>query len=268
VKGRLSDYPSIQGSLGSWLRQLESLGSPDEYRVILSEIGESEAHPEHLETLRLLDEHVRLATEVCRGFTRLIGEKSKLPTDLDEANKTVLNKLSEVRAVVGLHRLNFAQVEFTESPDLKAEREGRTFAVEVTRFGYSEGKRSLVWDEQWGSLEDGIFMGLMTDDGPAPDAISEAVYREIEEKYPQLKRSGGSVGGRILWISLGRDYFATGVYELFGANTFGRMTRSANHALEAAYRDIAATGGYERLSHVVLCLGRDHEDLVVPSLDT
>lgn len=267
MKDRLRDYPTIQSSLGSWLVQLESLGSPEDYRVILSEIGESEEHPIHLQNLSLLDNHIKVATQVCRGFARLIGEKSKLPADLDEANKTVLNKLSEVRAVVGLHRLKFTELEFSEFPDLTAERNGRKFAVEVTRFGYSEGKRARVWDRTWGSLEDGVFMGLMSSDGLAPEAISEAIYREIEEKYPQLKRSSESVGGCILWISLGRDYLTAGVYELSGADTFGRMTRSATHALEAAIRDIVATDAYELLSHVVLCRGRDYADLVVPGLD-
>jgi hypothetical protein len=263
----LADYKAIERWLGSWLQQLVEMGDQDDYRVILSEIGESEAHPIHLETLSLLDNHIQVATQVCRGFARLIGEKSKLPSDLDEANKTVLSKLSEVRAVVGLDRLNFTNVEFSEFPDLTAERNGRRFAVEVTHFGYSEGKRSRVWDQTWGSIEDGVFMGMMTEDGPAPEAISEAIYREIEQKYPQLKRSSESVAGCILWISLGRDYFAAHGYQLFGADTFGRMTRSATHALEAAVRDIVATDTYELLSHVVLCPGRDHADLVVPGLD-
>ena len=268
MRDRLSDYPSIQASLGSWLRQLESLGSPDAYRVILSELGESEAYPEHVETLRLLDEHVRLATEVCSGFTRLIGEKSKLPADVDEANVAVLNKLSEIRAVVGLARLGFRDMRFAGTPDFTASKDGQPAGIEVTRLGRSQGKRSDVWDWEAGapdleSLEEvGYHVGRMSSGGKVEDALSEAIYREIEEKYRQIRHPEGTYL-RIIWISLGRDYLTCNRYELAGMGLFKRMPRTAANTVALAVQSHRAAGLCELLTHVALCLGRDSQDMLL-----
>jgi hypothetical protein len=257
-------YQAIDRWLGAWLEQLRGLGCEGDYRVILSEIEESSNHTEHTDRLTRLDKHLSLASEMCGNFASLVSEKSRLPSDLDEANKTILNKLSEVRAVVGLERLGFADMSFNGSPDLRATRSGSVYSIEITRLGCSEGKRSKVWDIEAGSLqEDGYHVGSMVGGGASVEALSEAIYREIEEKAPQLKGAGGE---GVLWVSLGRDYLATGLYELPGVGLLVKMS-NPNRALLDAMRYKDESGLYKDVSHVIVSLGRDLDDLVVPALE-
>lgn len=255
-----AEYATIEKWLSPWLRQLGALGGLSDYHVILSEMDDT-----GVRSLHLLNQHLELAAKQCSNFGNLVSEKDPLPQDLDEANRTVLNKLAEVRAIVGLQRLGFSHIEFIGSPDLKARLAADTCYVEVTRLGKSAGKRSKVWDAQAGSVESGLFIGTMHSGGAVEAAIGEAVYREIEDKYRQLKFCEAE--NRILWISLGRDYLTAGRYELPGIGVSGKMQRTVTAALRTAVQDILATGTYEQLSRVVLSPGRDEQDIVVSLRD-
>jgi hypothetical protein len=266
--GTLRSYPQISKWLGPWLQQLGNLGDVDHYRVILSEVEELQsgiAHQEHDHNLKRTDYHLYIASTVCKNFELIFSEKRQLGRDVHEANARILDKLAEIRAVVGLHRLGFDDIEFTKAPDLSAILEGKRFLVEVTRLGASIGKRSQGWDSEWGSLESGAHMGLMVSGGKSVDAVSDAIYREIEGKYPQLKKSKHEADGMILWISLGRDYLTAGLYELPYVGPLVRMS-NAKKALDVALRQIRSTGLYDGLCNVVLSRGRDNSDLVLPQL--
>ena len=265
----LRNYPMISKWLRPWLDQVEQLGRPDDYRVILSELGELQAGvatEEHDRNLSRLDHDLCLASKVCSNLESLVKEKSRLGTDLDEANRIILDKLAEIHAVVGLHRLGFDKIQFKGTPDFMALLNRRIFLVEVTRLGASKGKRSDVWDAEAGSVESGVYLGFSHGPGgKSDDRLSDAIYRETEGKCQQLRRSGEQSTGWIVWISLGRDYLGPGPYELPNVGLLALM-RTPKRALEDAMVHIREVGLYEELSYVVLSLGRDLDDLISPEL--
>lgn len=261
-------YPQIREWLGPWLQQLTRLGNADDYRGILSELSPAEEayRPQHHENLSRLDHHLKIAAGVCRNFGALLAERAGLPDSVDEANRVLLDKLAEVRAIWGLARLGFRDIRFAGTPDFTANLGDHRFVVEVTRFAASSGKRSDVWDRQVGSGESGLFMGMISSNGKVLEAVSEAIYRKIEEKCPQLKPlcPGDS---RIVWISLGRDYLTAGRYELPAVGVLSKMPETALSTLRTAVGQIKATGLYPYFSYAVLSLGRDKDDLVEPKLN-
>lgn len=265
----LRNYPQIATWLGSWLGQLRNIGNPDDYRVIIGELEKIEggtAQEEHDQNLKRLDCHLDIASISCRNFESVFSEKSSLGSDIHEANARILDKLAEIRAIVGLYRFGFKDIEFIKSPDFLAVSGSKKFLIEVTRLGASTGKRSDVWDWQLGSLELGIHMGVMVGEGKSNEALSDAIYREVEGKCQQLRKSNKQSDGWIVWISLGRDYLTAGLYELPSVGTWVKMS-IPKRALETAVRQIKDARLYINLSHVVLSLGRDNEDLVSPELN-
>ena len=262
----VTKFEAIDEFLGNWVNQLSDIRSGDEYATIVSEL-ESPADSGFGEHLPLLDEHLSVASQSCLNFRDLLGEKAKLPSSIHEANATVLNKLGEIRAVVGLSRLGFGHIQFSGTPDLTASKDGQPAAIEVTRLGRSEGRRSDVWDVEVGaenleSLEEvGYHAGLMTSGGKVEGALSEAIYREIEEKYRQIRDADAHY--RIIWISLGRDYLTCNKYELEGMGLFKSMSRTAASTAAQAVQSHREAGLCELLTHVVICPGRNLKDIVV-----
>lgn len=268
MKRARNTYPTIDRFLGDWLEQLATIREQDEYAVILSEL-DSPDDSEYGNCLRLLDEHLTAAPDACSNFSEVIREKARLPKHLHQANVTVLNKLSEVRAVVGLSKLGFDHIRFSGTPDLMATKNGKVACIEVTRLGRSSGRRSQVWDRESGapnleSLVDvGYRVGMMSSGGKVVDAISEAIYREIEDKYPQV-RDLQDAALRVIWISLGRDYLTCNLYELEGmGGSFTHMPRTAAKAVALAVQAHCESGLCQLLTHVALCPGRELEDLMV-----
>ena len=266
----LRKYPLVGKWLGSWLEQLRNIGSPDDYRVIIGELEDIEggiAQEEHDQTLKRLDYHLCIASSVSRNFESVFSEKRNLGSDVHEVNARILDKLAEIRAIVGLHRLGFEDVEFTGTPDFVAALKLKKFLIEVTRLGASPGKRAEVWDKELGSLEQGWKVGAILEGEKASKALLDAIYDEVEGKCAQLKKSEIQADGWIVWISHGRDYLTAGLYELPDVGLLEELP-FAREALDAAVRQIRNTGLYGNLSHVVLSLGRDREDLVSPELNS
>ena len=234
----ITRFAAIDKFLGPWVDQLAQIRKGDEYAVILSEL-ENPEDPGLAKSLSLLDDHLSIASDTCSNFLDVLKEKPKLPTLIDEANTTVLNKLSEIRAVVGLSRLGFRDIQFSGTPDFTAYRNDAACAIEVTRLGRSLGRRSDVWDYEAGapdleSLEEvGYHVGLMSSGGKVHDALSEAIYREIEEKYRQIRGAQGT-NLRMIWISLGRDYLTCGLYELPGIGSLKNMSRTISGFVASA----------------------------------
>lgn len=263
----VTKFEAIGEFLGDWVDQLTNIRSRDEYATILSEL-ESPADSGFAQYLPLLDKHLSMASHSCSNFRDMLSEKAKLPSSIHEANATVLNKLSEIRAVVGLSRLRFRDIQFSGTPDFTASKDGQHAVIEVTRLGRSEGRRSDVWDGEFGaqdleSLEEvGYHGGVMSSGGKVEDALSEAIYREIEEKYRQI-RDAADADFRIVWISLGRDYLTCNKYELEGMGLFKSMPRTAAATAVSAVQSHRAAGLCELLTHVAICPGRDLKDILV-----
>ena len=256
VEERLSSYPLISKWLGSWLEQLNGMGNPSDYRVILSEFEEQCS-----QDLKRLEEHLGLACKNCANFVSVFSEKQSLGEDINEANARILDKLAEIRAVIGLSRFGFKDIEFIGTPDFAASSGNKRFLVEVTRLGASKGERADVWDDTpSGSVS------VMYGDGKSNERLEYAIYHEAVYKYQQFKKPTIQSDGWIVWVSLGRDYLTAGKYELPGVSTWVQMSipeRALNHALE----QIRCTGSYSNLSHVVLSLGRDNKDLISPEFN-
>jgi len=264
----LRNYPQIATWLGSWLEQLRNIGNPDDYRVIIRELEQMEgstAQEEHDQNLKRLDYHLCIASTNCKHFDSVFSEKRSLGSYVHEANRVILDKLAEIRAIVGLYRFGFEDIEFIGTPDFIASFGEKKLLIEVTRLGASTGKRSNVWDYELGSIESGIHAGLMVGGGKSDENLPDAIYREVEGKYQQLKNSTKQADGGIVWISLGRDYLTAGLYELLGVGTWVKMS-TPKRALDVAIQQIRGTGLYVDLSHVVLSMGRDNNDLVQPEL--
>ena len=263
----LSEYPHIEQWLGNWMEQLPTIGEEDSYRVICHEVEQSGTFKDEATHLRRLDEHLDLANKACSNFDECMLEKQLLPSNIDQANITILNKLAEVRAIVGLSRLGFENLTFIESPDFSTTYEGNTAYIEVTRLNNSFGKRSNVWDESYGDLEkDGYMIGVMNErhrgrGSKAVAAISEAIYRKVEDKYKQLQQVSDQDALHFLWISLGRDYINAGRYELPGVDEVGR-TENYIDALQDTIAFFEGEGAYGGL-RIVLSCGRDNPDTVV-----
>jgi hypothetical protein len=270
--GKPGSYAMISRYLGAWLAQLGKMGDNGDYRVISTELEEmrgGEAVGQHHENLNRLNCHLCVAAGVCGNFEAIFSEKRELRSDLEEANRTILDKLAEVRAIVGLDHLGFEDIRFVKTPDFHARFRGRSFLVEVTRFGASQGNRSDVWDSKWGSLKGGaqLQIAFRGPGGKSSEALFGAVYAKVEGKYPQFEKSQYKADGNLLllWISLGRDYLAAGKYELPDVQ-LNVMMNSTQSVLDNAVRQIKETGSYSDLSHVVLSRGRDYDDLVSPRL--
>lgn len=259
-------FPAIKSLLGDWIDQLTRIREADEYAALVSEL-ESPEDSGFGEHVPLLDAHLKEACDTCSNLPDLLKEKPKLPKQLDEANITVLNKLSEIRAVVGLSRLGFSSIEFSGTPDLIASKGAKRAAIEVTRLGRSEGKRSDVWDWEAGgtdpeSLEEtGYHIGLMSQGKKVTEALWDAIYREIEEKYRQVRDVEADL--LIIWISLGRDYLTCSQHELEGIGLFKTMRGTQEETAALAIQSHLAAGLCKRLTHVVISPGRDLPDLFI-----
>lgn len=266
LKSIAAKYPAIHRLLGPWLAQLSGFDSK-EYRVLLSEIEEAEEYQSLQQPLELLNGHLDIASKICQNFDSLIREKQTLSPGLQEANREVLDKLAEIRAIVGLHALGFQSIKFIGSPDLRASHRGSDFLMEVARLSASQAKRpDEWWDEQPGGPASDIFIGVSWGGGKAKDAIANAIHSKINKKNRQLKKSPyGTSKLTIIWISLGRDYLTAGKYERPGVGLQSRMS-NPRIALQEAVDQIRQTGGYSELSHVILSLGRDKDDLIYPPL--
>ena len=264
----LARFPSIDHWLRPWLDQLFPQRG-EEYVVLIDELlDDATGHESTLQNLTLLNDHLAQAATSCQDLKLLIYEKAKLPQDLDEANKTVLDKLAEVRAIFGLARLGYEAIKFTTSPDLSVVRKGTEFAVEVTRFGVATGRKREIWDAQGGSLESGLWMGMASQTGKLPAAIAHGIRGAVARKAQQLKHSGIARHG-IVWISLGRDYITASKYETRGLGGLAsRMPSTLRDALELAANSLPAEYNdqpcsYEHVDLVVLSPGRERRDLVL-----
>jgi len=258
-------FPAIHRFFGGWIEQLRHIRTGDEYATILSEV-ESDSESSR-EFFPILEDHLSLASDACSNFLELLKEKERLPAQIADANVTILNKLSEIRAVVGLSKFGFRNIRFSGTPDFMAVRQEDSAAIEVTRLGRSHGRRSDVWDWEGGAEnletldEVGYRAGLMSTGGKVEGALSEAIYREIEEKYRQVRSADATL--RIIWISLGRDYLTCGLYELEGIGSFAKMPRTSAKTVALAVQSHRESGLCQQLTHVALCPGRNLDDLLV-----
>ncbi len=249
----LAAYPNIERWLEPVIRRLRRF-SDDEYVVLRDELANVETEGQYVRDLERLDHHLALAATNCSGFGRLISERSKVGGDLHSANRMVLDKLSEIRAIVGLHHLSFYDISYGGSPDLCASRDGTTYGVEVTRLAASGGMRSF---DEFADFK--ITVVVQGDD--SADDLANQLFAKIMTKREQLLRTPFAHGKHIIWISTGRDYLTAGLYERELAGLRPRMPRDVAGKLDRAIDKVQRTCHYPQLSYVVASRGRDSEDV-------
>ena len=239
------NYSNINAHLGPLINNLQKL-SQSEYVVLRHELAEVNSEEQYRQDVLRLDNHLALAAQHCLRFGRLTRERSRPGKDVANANRMVLDKLAEIRAVVGLHRSGFENIVFRETPDLSVDFDGKTLAVEVTRLS-SSPLHPLKLVE-------------MLADGDDPQQLANEILGKVASKQAQLNQHRGTYTEDLIWVSLGRDYFTAGLYERPATALRARFSGYASDALSLAVSRIKATLTYPELSYVALCPGRDMHD--------
>lgn len=243
-----TSYPNIDRWLDPWIRQLSAFPK-EEYAVLRDELGDAS---QYREQLVLLDQHLDLASSTCTDFSRLISEHRNLGSDLDNANRQVLDKLSEIRAVVGLNEAGFTDIAFCGTPDLQAKSSGTTFAVEVTRISASGGPNEPP---------QGIEVTLIKE-GDQDDELFRQIITKALAKRDQLLNAGRA-SDHFLWVSTGRDYFTAGRYEPKNAGLRPGMPRHLEAMARTACSDSRIRDGYPELVYLGVSPGRDKKPLIL-----
>ncbi len=163
----------------------------------------------------------------------------------------LLDKLAEVRAVVGLDELGFDDIAFSGTPDLTATKDGNEFGIEVTRIAASGGIRELSGDYEVEIIAEGD-----------EDVLSLQIVTKAVAKREQLLRANFTDNNHILWVSTGRDYFLAGRYEPKSAGLRNHMPRHLLQLVERASSDPRITKGYPELVYLIASPGAD----IMPAL--
>lgn len=248
MRALLTAYPNIDRWLG---RLVERLGRfpEDEYVVLRDELTHAATEAQYRRDLQLLDDHLELAAKICSRFDRLMKERSGLGADLQQANRMLLDKLAEIRAIVGLHHLRFRGIAYEGTPDLSATGDSTTFAVEVTRLAASPGQTVPLLAMLW------------TGDGSEQE-LADELFSKIVAKYRQLSKASSKDGKYVIWISLGRDYFTAGRYERTLTGLRSRMSGYVSNALNRAVAKVQRQMRCQEPAYVVVCPGREEKEIV------
>jgi hypothetical protein len=245
----MTAYSNIDRWLGRLVQPLRRFPE-DEYVVLRYELAHAETEEQYRRNLEVLNRDLALAAGICSRFDRLISERRSLGAHLEGANRMLLDKLAEIRAVVGLHRLGFRDIAYEGTPDLSAARGSTTFAVEVTRLAASHGQTvplmTLVWQG----------------DG-SEQKLADELFDKIEAKHEQLGKVSATYIKHIVWISLGRDYFTAGLYERSLTGLRRKMPGYVSDALNLAVARVSHEMQYPQLAYVVVCRGREEDDIIV-----
>jgi hypothetical protein len=241
-------FPNVRQWFGALLNRLERLQT-DDYIVLKWELDNASEEGQYRRDLGLLDSHIALAAEKCTAFSRLVKERSRPGRHIDSANRMILDKLAEIRAIAGLCEMGFVDIKHEGTPDLTVKKGPDTFAVEVTRLAApsSQGPRPLVAVLPRGDASD--------------NDLSVEIFNKVQAKQIQLVKSSPQLP-HIVWVSLGRDYFTAGRYERSLTGLRRRMGRYASAQLALAAARVESELSYTQLSAMVLCLGRKESDLI------
>ena len=235
-----NQFPNVERWFARYLTSLMRF-SDDDYVVLRHELGNA---AEYLANLELLETHLGIAARKCQGFEQLINEKRSLGADLDSANRTILDKLAEIRAVVGLDELGFSDIAFRKSPELIAQKDNRAYAVEITRISASGGIREPPQIAQ---------VRLLTQ-GDQTDLLWRQIITKVLAKREQLLKAANA--SHLIWISTGRDYFTAGRYEPEDAGLRRGMPNHLRVMVETACFDSRIRDGYPELEYLAASPGR------------
>jgi hypothetical protein len=244
-----SNLDNIRRLLRQYLSQLDRLPA-DEYVVLRHELADSD---EYVRPLALLNDHLAIAEEKCAGFDRLLRERRRLGTDIDGVNAMILDKLAEVRAIVGLDEWGFQDIEFSASPDFTATWKGTQYAIEVTRISASGGVREPPEDIEV----------LLVKEGDASDLLWRQIITKASGKRDQFLRASRTDSNHIVWVSTGRDYFTVGRYEPDPAGLREDMPKHLEAMLQKAIDDSRIKVDYPELAFVGASPGRDAKPILL-----
>lgn len=241
-----NEFPNVERWFAGYLKSLIQFSS--DYVVLRHERGNAAGY---LANLELLETHLGIAARKCQGFEQLIHEKRSLGADLDSVNRTILDKLAEVRAVVGLNELGFSDIAFRKSPDLIAEKDNRAYAVEITRISASGGVREPPQIAK---------VRLLTQ-GDQTDLLWRQIITKVLAKREQLLKAADA--SHLIWISTGRDYFTAGRYEPELAGLRRGMPNHLRVMVETACSDSRIRDGYPELAYLAASPGREAHPFIL-----
>lgn len=245
-------YTEIHTWFGPLLRRLREFPSED-YVPLRWELDNAN-EKQYERDLRLLDTDLATGARRCSKFSRLIGERSRVGKDLSGASRLVLDKLAEVRAVAGLHRLGFHDIAFQGTPDLIATDKGIKFAIEVTRLADSLTEAP--------ALPGDVLVAVVgTGDEDARRRLADEFFAKIKGKQQQLS-AVAEPRDHIIWISLGRDYFTAGRYERRLTGLRRQMPIIVAPAVELAAGRVRRDLRYPELRRIIVSSGREKPEIV------
>lgn len=245
-------YPEVYQWFGPMLKRLKGFPS-QEYIPLKWELDHAHEEAQYQRDLQLLDRHLGLAAQNCTGFSGLIKERRRPGKDLHGASRMILDKLAEVRAVVGLYGMGFTDVTYQGTPDLRVSQGSATFAVEITRLAASPAEEPIMNGEIQVTILD-------QRDESAVRKLANEFLVKIEAKHAQLSRA--LIPGEHIWISLGRDYFTAGLYERRPTGLRRKMPGYVSDALALAAARVQRELAYPQLRRVVICPGREETEIV------
>ena len=282
-KQMVQDVGIIKANLEKYLFLKKFLGNIIDQRLGIKgyECGMFAAHLLDDESsksdLARLENALQLGETYCRDFERIF--KSKRLSKVSEiADGQIIDMLAEVKAFEFLHVqgfegiTNFQRKGGTRTVDFTAAKNGRNYAVEVTRLGVPQSarkkprymvKNSLPPHNIPGvrQLEGEWFLISGKDNVPR---IMEAIRDAIENEYPQIKefcqRQDNHWNGMLI-ISTGRDYFVMNKY----AKTEFEITPNAvQDALKQVW-NLMKEGreDYKYLNHIVIVMGKDFGKAII-----
>ncbi len=255
----LNGRSNIKHFFSDWIKQFSNY-DPEDYLALRDELQNSD---EYIKKLQVLDNDLKLATDICPDISQLISEKKKLPlNNSDEASRQILDKLSEIKAVIGLHRLGFSNIRFNKSPDFTAINNGLLFGIEVTRMNKPAGHRQDVFERSY-YLNDNLMVNVSYSDGKDAEKLYFGIYNAISRKEKQLSK----IEPAILWVSLGRDYLSAGKFEIPGIGTQLKFKFDNCNVISNVWDNLKKQNLLPKsLRHIVLSPGSDLADLVYPPL--
>jgi len=276
IESRLSDYPSIESLLGEIIRRRLRIECSTHGMLTGHLLDEPSSKPD-LDRLELV---LQSADSCCKDF-KLVFQEERLSNQ--NADAKIIDMLAEVKACEFLCRHGFRDITkirpipHAKIVDYTATRNNQNYAVEVTRLGLAQsyGKQPRytlrVSTIDYGTEcedADGCEFSVITE-GINVGRLEKEITDAVNRKYPQIKsfcQTEADMWKRILIVSSGRDYFATGRYENKAYDqTPERDFRQALEQLWSRLRQEPAD--YRYLDHLVVTRGKDlAKAITYPSL--
>lgn len=262
IKSNLEEYPFIKNFLGDIIDQRLCIEFYTHGMLTAHLLELTESSRADIEKLELV---LQFGNSCCKEFKQIFQERM-LPKDPKTVDWEIINILAEVKTFELLCHHSFRDIakikraKNTKTVDFTAKRNGKNYAVEVTRLGLAQAHRKKpVLDKH--SKPPFLYL---TDSNDNIARIEEQILDEVIDKYDQIKRfcqRQGSEWKGVLVISNGRDYFVMGRFE---NNLFELMPKTVSKVLEQVWQSLKKSNElYDYLHHILITMGKDSRKAII-----